>query len=39
MAGLSLFLEEKLHRTVDIVPQSSLRPEIRASILAETVLS
>ena len=37
LAGLSLFLEERLHRPVDIVPQSSLRPEIKASILKETV--
>jgi hypothetical protein len=37
LTGLSLFLEEKLHRHVDLVPESAIRKEIRESILQETV--
>ena len=33
--GLSLFLEEKLHRSVDVVPVSAIRDEIKANILKE----
>lgn len=35
--GLGLFLEEKLNRKVDIVPQKALRKEIKAEVLRETV--
>jgi hypothetical protein len=35
--GLVLFLEEKLNRKVDIVPQRALRKEIKANVLRETV--
>jgi len=35
--GLGLFLEEKLNRKIDVVPQSSLRKEIKAGILQELV--
>jgi len=35
--NLSLFLEKKLKRKVDIVPQSSLREEIKGVILKEAV--
>ena len=33
--GLSLFLEEKLNKKVDVVPKTALREELRASILKE----
>jgi len=35
--GLGLFLEEKLDRKIDVVPQSSLRKEIKANVLQELV--
>jgi predicted nucleotidyltransferase len=35
--GLSDFLEEKLHLKVDVVPESSLRKEIKESVLREKV--
>jgi predicted nucleotidyltransferase len=35
--GLSLFLEEKLHAKVDIVPADTIKPEIRQTILEETI--
>ncbi|MBI5100844.1 MAG: nucleotidyltransferase family protein [Nitrospirae bacterium] len=37
LTGLSLFLEEKLHRHIDVVPESAIRKEIKDSILQETV--
>ena len=37
LVALSLFLEKKLKHKVDIVPQSSLREEIKESILKEAV--
>ena len=37
MAELTLFLEEKLHRSVDLVPESGIRQELRQSILQEVV--
>lgn len=37
LVNLSLFLEKKLKRKVDIVPQSSLREEIKEVILKEAV--
>ena len=37
MAALSLFLEEKLQRPVDVVPESGLRKELRDTILQEVV--
>jgi len=37
LVGLSLFLEEKLHLSVDIVPYDSVREEIRDYILKEAV--
>lgn len=33
--GLSLFLEEKLNRRVDVVPESAIRKEIKSAILRE----
>jgi hypothetical protein len=33
--GLSLFLEEKLKLRVDVVPESSIRQEIKEEILRE----
>lgn len=35
--GLALFLEEKLNLNVDIVPEKSLRKEIKSSVLKEVV--
>ncbi len=37
LIGLSLFLEEKLHRRVDIVPKRVLREEIKNSVLKEVI--
>ena len=37
LVGLSLFLEEKLHCSVDVVPQSALRKELKSDILKEAV--
>ncbi len=37
LVGLALFLEDKLHRKVDVVPKSALRAEIRDSVLREVV--
>jgi len=38
LVRLALFLEEKLHRKVDVVPKESLRAEIRESVLQEMVM-
>ncbi len=38
LVRLGLFLEEKFHRKVDIIPKESLRAEIRESILQEMVI-
>jgi len=35
--GLSLFLEEKLHRRVDIVPTDTIKRELRDVILKEAI--
>ena len=35
--GLSLFLEEKLHRPVDIVATDTIKSEIRNTILKEAI--
>ncbi len=35
--GLSIFLEEKLHKRVDIVPTDTIRTENRKAILEEAV--
>ncbi|MFC1716591.1 nucleotidyltransferase family protein [Candidatus Poribacteria bacterium] len=37
LVGLGLFLEEKLHRKVDVVPEDSLREEIKPNVLKEIV--
>ncbi len=37
LTGLGNFLEEKLHRKVDIVTPAALRKEMRAQILGELV--
>lgn len=37
LIGLALFLEEKLHRRVDIVPKRVLREEIKNSVLKEVI--
>jgi predicted nucleotidyltransferase len=38
LVGLSLFLEEKLQRKVDIVPKRALRPELREAVLKEVAI-
>lgn len=35
--GLALFLEEKLLRPVDVVPQDTIRSEIRNAVIKEAV--
>ncbi|MDA8079670.1 MAG: nucleotidyltransferase family protein [Nitrospiraceae bacterium] len=35
--GLSLFLEEKLSRPVDVVPSDTIRGEIRGAVLKEAI--
>lgn len=37
LIGLALFLEEKLHRRVDIVSKRALRKEIKNSALKEVI--
>lgn len=37
LVGLSMYLEEKLHCSVDVVPQSALRDELKSDILKEAV--
>ncbi|MEE8382983.1 MAG: nucleotidyltransferase family protein [Thermodesulfobacteriota bacterium] len=37
LVGLSLFLEEKLHLPVDVVPYDSIREEIRSHVLKEAI--
>jgi hypothetical protein len=37
MAGLSIFLQERLNIKVDIVPRRSIREELKESILKETL--
>ena len=38
LVGLGLFLEEKLHRKVDVVPKKALRAELQSAVLAEAVV-
>lgn len=35
--GLSIFLEEKLGREVDVVPHDTVRPELKEIIFKETI--
>ena len=37
LIGVSLFLEEKLQRKVDVVPRWALRAELRESVLHEAI--
>ncbi len=37
LVGLSLFLEEKLGKKVDVVSKKALRSEIKASVLKEVI--
>ncbi len=37
LVGIALFLEEKLHRKIDVVSQNSLREEIKPYVLKELV--
>ncbi|HPC76987.1 MAG TPA: nucleotidyltransferase family protein [bacterium] len=37
LVGLSLFLEEKQHRKVDVVPIDGIREELKETILKEVV--
>lgn len=36
--GLTLYLEETFHRSVDVVPKRALRPELQDSVLREVIL-
>lgn len=38
LMGLTLDLEEKLHRKVDVIPKRALRTELRGSILQEVMI-
>lgn len=35
--GLALYLEERLHRPVDVVPVDTIRSEVRSAILNEAI--
>ncbi|QYZ79026.1 nucleotidyltransferase [Methanofollis formosanus] len=37
--GLSQFLEEKLGRSVDVVPETALRPEIRSQVTRDLLFA
>ena len=37
VASLSMFLEDRLQRSVDIIPERSIRPEIRSNIIHELI--
>ncbi len=38
LIGLAQFLEEKLHRKVDVVPRNALRTELRESVFREIAI-
>jgi predicted nucleotidyltransferase len=38
LVGLGLFLEEKLHRKVDVVPKRALRQELQSAVFAEAIV-
>ena len=38
LAGLGLFLEEKLGQKVDVVPKQALRPELTHNVFADSVV-
>ncbi|NTU73713.1 nucleotidyltransferase family protein [Candidatus Roizmanbacteria bacterium] len=38
LVGLSLFLEEKLRRKVDVVPKRALRSELQSAVLADAIV-
>ena len=38
LIGLSLFLEEKLKRKVDVVPKRALRTELQSAVLADAIV-
>lgn len=38
MAELTLYLEDKLHRNIDLVPESGIRKELRQSIMQEAIM-
>lgn len=35
--GLALFLEEKLHRRVDVVPSDTIKSEVRNAVMKEAI--
>ncbi|MCR4286979.1 MAG: nucleotidyltransferase family protein [Deltaproteobacteria bacterium] len=37
LVGLGLFLEERLHQKVDVVPKRAIRKELRDSVLKDVV--
>lgn len=38
LAGLGLFLEEKLGQKVDVIPKQALRPELSHNVFADSVV-
>ncbi|SHO53532.1 nucleotidyltransferase family protein, partial [Desulfopila aestuarii] len=38
LVGLSLFLEEKFHRKVDVIPKRALRQELQSTVLSEAIV-
>jgi uncharacterized protein len=35
--GLAIFLEEKLHRRVDVVPSDTIKSEIRSAVMKDAI--
>jgi uncharacterized protein len=35
--GLAIFLEEKLHRKVDVVPSDTIKSEIRSAVMKDAI--
>ncbi|MFH0784042.1 MAG: nucleotidyltransferase domain-containing protein [Pseudomonadota bacterium] len=38
LVGLGLFLEEKFHMKVNVIPKKALRPELQSAVLAEAIV-
>jgi len=38
LVGLGFFLEERLHRKVDVIPKKALRAELQSAVLAEAIV-
>ncbi|MBF0539541.1 MAG: nucleotidyltransferase, partial [Nitrospirae bacterium] len=37
LVGLALFLEEKFHKNVDVVPSDNIRCEIRDAVMKDAI--